>query len=330
MTPRVVILSSPSGGGKTTLARTLVARRPDVGISVSATTRAPRPGERQGEAYHFVSRAEFRRRQHAGDFLEWAEYAGELYGTSSAEYTAVQNAWAGINVGDEYMGRNVRFGHWRDTHVEVTGPIVQAIQLTFVEDWHWATGHVPELNWAPQPDDDASRRDNQRAERARADEHEPERLVVREHPVGAGRLALGVRVDAGAPQPHVEVRPWMRFPAHGDAQPFGVLGHVDGVLTEARRVGRRRVEDGVVELGRGPGERAGAAGLGRDRVGRAGMQAVGVRWDRRAEGELRAERQGLSASEPDRTLTGASIRGQVGASSGLTSGFCRLPTPAEP
>lgn len=62
----------------------------------------------------------------------------------------------GLNVGDEYMGKSQRFGHWRDTHLEVTGPIVQAIQLTFLEDWHWATGSVPELHWAPQPDDDAN------------------------------------------------------------------------------------------------------------------------------------------------------------------------------
>lgn len=62
----------------------------------------------------------------------------------------------GLNVGDEYMGRSQRFGHWRDTHVEATGPIVQAIQLTFLEDWHWATGMVPDLSWGPQPDDDAN------------------------------------------------------------------------------------------------------------------------------------------------------------------------------
>jgi guanylate kinase len=81
VSPRVVILSAPSGGGKTTIARRLAQRRGDVGISVSATTRGPRPGERHGEAYHFVSRPEFQRRIEAGEFLEWAQYAGELYGT---------------------------------------------------------------------------------------------------------------------------------------------------------------------------------------------------------------------------------------------------------
>jgi len=84
--PVVVVLAAPSGGGKTTIARALVARWPErYGFSVSATTRPPRPGERDGHDYFFLSRPEFRRRQAAGEFLEWAEYAGELYGTLEAE-----------------------------------------------------------------------------------------------------------------------------------------------------------------------------------------------------------------------------------------------------
>ena len=92
MRPAVVILSAPSGGGKTTIARALAERRSDVGLSVSATTRAPRPTERDGDAYHFVAGNEFRRRVDAGEFLEWAEYAGELYGTLRAEVEALRNA----------------------------------------------------------------------------------------------------------------------------------------------------------------------------------------------------------------------------------------------
>lgn len=89
MTPRVVILSAPSGGGKTTISQALLARRPDVGYSVSATTRPPRAGERNGESYHFVTRAEFDRLATAGEFLEWAEYAGNRYGTLRREVRAV-------------------------------------------------------------------------------------------------------------------------------------------------------------------------------------------------------------------------------------------------
>ena len=57
----------------------------------------------------------------------------------------------GLNVGDEYMGRSPSFGPWRDTHVCVRGPAVQAIQFTFLEDWYWATHDVPNLEWTPLP-----------------------------------------------------------------------------------------------------------------------------------------------------------------------------------
>jgi len=55
----------------------------------------------------------------------------------------------GLNVGDEYMGRDPEFGPWRDTHLKVMGPVVQALQLSFLEDWHWATSEVMPLNWVP-------------------------------------------------------------------------------------------------------------------------------------------------------------------------------------
>ena len=57
----------------------------------------------------------------------------------------------GHNVGDEYMGRDPKFGHWRDTHVRMQGPVALAAQLSFMEDWYWATGQVPDLNWTPRP-----------------------------------------------------------------------------------------------------------------------------------------------------------------------------------
>src|SRR5438132_296607 len=89
-TPRVVVLAAPSGGGKTTIARELRTRLPALfGYSVSATTRKARPGEQDGEAYHFLTRDEFLRRREAGEFLEWAPYAGELYGTLRHEVERV-------------------------------------------------------------------------------------------------------------------------------------------------------------------------------------------------------------------------------------------------
>lgn len=60
-------------------------------------------------------------------------------------------AWVGgHNVGDEYLGKNPKFGHWRDTHLKIEGPAALAVQLSFFEDWHWATDAVPDLDWTPQ------------------------------------------------------------------------------------------------------------------------------------------------------------------------------------
>ena len=81
----LLVLSAPSGGGKTTIAKKLLQVRKDLGYSVSATTRATRNGERDGEDYHFLSREEFERRRDRGEFLEWAEYGAQLYGTLKRE-----------------------------------------------------------------------------------------------------------------------------------------------------------------------------------------------------------------------------------------------------
>ena len=87
--PFPVILSSPSGGGKTTIAHQLLAKRQDLGYSVSCTTRPPRDGEVDGRDYHFRSLEGFRLGQAAGDFAESAEVHGHLYGTLRAEVERV-------------------------------------------------------------------------------------------------------------------------------------------------------------------------------------------------------------------------------------------------
>ena len=80
-----LILVGPSGSGKTTIARRLVEAHPDrFRFSVSATTRAPRPGEEDGVDYHFVGREQFQKMAEYGDLAEWAEVHGELYGTPLA------------------------------------------------------------------------------------------------------------------------------------------------------------------------------------------------------------------------------------------------------
>ena len=85
MKPFLLVLSAPSGGGKTSIAKSLLQARDDLGYSVSATTRPRRDGERDGADYHFLTRDEFLRRVEAGEFLEWATYAGNMYGTLRGE-----------------------------------------------------------------------------------------------------------------------------------------------------------------------------------------------------------------------------------------------------
>src|ERR1700710_712023 len=109
MTPMIVVLSSPSGGGKTSITRQLVARRADCGYSVSATTRSPRPGEIDGQAYYFLTPAEFERRVEAGEFAEHAEYNGNRYGTLSAELLRVMHGGQHVVLDIEVVGaRQVR------------------------------------------------------------------------------------------------------------------------------------------------------------------------------------------------------------------------------
>ncbi len=78
---RLLLITGPSGVGKGTLVARLLERHPGLWLSVSATTRAPRAGEEEGRHYFFLDRAAFERQVAAGGFLEWAEFAGNLYGT---------------------------------------------------------------------------------------------------------------------------------------------------------------------------------------------------------------------------------------------------------
>lgn len=82
---RVVVITGPSGVGKGTLIRQLRDRIPELELSVSATTRSPRPGEEHGTDYWFLTREDFDRRVADGGFVEWAEYSGNKYGTLRSE-----------------------------------------------------------------------------------------------------------------------------------------------------------------------------------------------------------------------------------------------------
>jgi guanylate kinase len=81
----LIVISAPSGAGKTSIARGILARHPGMRFSVSATTRPRRAGEADGRDYFFLSREEFERRVAAGAFAEWEEIYGDLYGTLCSE-----------------------------------------------------------------------------------------------------------------------------------------------------------------------------------------------------------------------------------------------------
>lgn len=82
---KVIVLVAPSGAGKTTLAQRLLADYPQIKFSVSATTRPPRKGEKNGESYYFLSADEFDQKIQDDQFLEWEYYGGERYGTLQSE-----------------------------------------------------------------------------------------------------------------------------------------------------------------------------------------------------------------------------------------------------
>ena len=83
--PLLILISAPSGGGKTTLCNQLLALRPEMTRAVTCTTRAPRPGEKDGMDYYFFSVAEFERRRRAGEFIEHATVYGNSYGILKSE-----------------------------------------------------------------------------------------------------------------------------------------------------------------------------------------------------------------------------------------------------
>ncbi len=82
-TGKLIVLTGPSGVGKGTLLKSLLECHPELVLSVSATTRSPRPGEVEGKSYFFVDRSKFQQMIESEELLEWAEYAGHFYGTPS-------------------------------------------------------------------------------------------------------------------------------------------------------------------------------------------------------------------------------------------------------
>ncbi len=103
------VVSAPSGAGKTSLVRALLARDPSLGLSVSCTTRAPRTGEEDGVHYHFLDRGRFEAAIAAGELLEHAEVFGNLYGTRAGDVTAALESGRDLILEIDWQGaRQVR------------------------------------------------------------------------------------------------------------------------------------------------------------------------------------------------------------------------------
>jgi guanylate kinase len=130
---RVFVITGPSGVGKGTLIRTLRERMPELELSVSATTRGPRPGEADGVDYHFLSDAEFQRRVDAGDFVEHATYSGRRYGTLRSELDRRTGAGAPVVLEIEVQGaRQLRETMPEAIRVFIAPPSREALRTRLV------------------------------------------------------------------------------------------------------------------------------------------------------------------------------------------------------
>ena len=130
---RAVVITGPSGVGKGTLIRTLRERMPELQLSISATTRMPRPGETQGVDYRFMSEAEFERHVLAGDFVEHAHYAGARYGTLRAELETRMASGRPVLLEIEVQGaRQVRRSMPEAVQVFIAPPSVDALRARLI------------------------------------------------------------------------------------------------------------------------------------------------------------------------------------------------------
>ncbi|HEY3828991.1 MAG TPA: guanylate kinase [Solirubrobacteraceae bacterium] len=130
---RVLVITGPSGVGKGTLIRGLMERLPQLELSVSATTRAARPGERDGVDYHFLTPERFAERIEQGDFVEHADYAGRRYGTLRSELDARVGAGVPVVLEIEVQGaRQVRAALPEAVQVFIAPPSLDALRTRLV------------------------------------------------------------------------------------------------------------------------------------------------------------------------------------------------------
>jgi guanylate kinase len=129
----VFVITGPSGVGKGTLIRGLMERLPTLELSVSATTRSPRPGERDGVDYHFLTREEFDRKVQEEDFVEHADYAGRSYGTLRSELEERVRTGTPIVLEIEVQGaRQVRASVPDAVQVFIAPPSLQELRTRLI------------------------------------------------------------------------------------------------------------------------------------------------------------------------------------------------------
>jgi guanylate kinase len=130
---RVFVITGPSGVGKGTLIRTLRERVPELELSVSATTRAPRPGEQDGDAYHFLTDAEFEDLVNSGAFVEHARYSGRRYGTLRSELERRTEAGHPVVLEIEVQGaRQVRESMPEAVQIFIAPPSEEALRTRLI------------------------------------------------------------------------------------------------------------------------------------------------------------------------------------------------------
>jgi guanylate kinase len=130
---KVFVITGPSGVGKGTLIRTLLQRVPELELSVSATTRRPRPGEAHGVDYHFLSDDEFERRVQAGEFVEHARYSGRRYGTLRSELEQRLAGGHPVVLEIEVQGaRQIREAMPEAVQIFIAPPSEEALRLRLV------------------------------------------------------------------------------------------------------------------------------------------------------------------------------------------------------
>jgi guanylate kinase len=141
----VFVITGPSGVGKGTLIRGLLERIPELELSVSATTRKPRPGEQDGVDYHFLSPGEFTDHVHAGDFVEHATYSGNMYGTLRSELERRVRAGTPVVLEIEVQGaRQVRRSIPESVAVFIAPPSLDALRARLIGRGTDSTDQVDE------------------------------------------------------------------------------------------------------------------------------------------------------------------------------------------